>query len=264
MAVRPEVDQEPLRCIDGTLPKDEVHVWQVELNAWEKGADSLFELLNTEEQERATRFKFPAPRNQFVISRALLRRALGCYLRIEARDIHFSTTANGKPELAESRDLHFNLSHTEGVTVFAIARHRRVGVDVERIREDTHAMELAERFFSTKEVQWLRSQPASEHIPSFFSCWTAKEAYIKAQGEGLSLPLGSFSVLPVPDGVSSKLQLEVYNDPEESGRWSMWRLELGRHLRGALAVEGENCKVRLGQWPLPDADANPLQSGHPL
>jgi 4'-phosphopantetheinyl transferase len=112
-------------------------------------------------------------------------------------------------------------------------------------------MELAERFFSTKEVQWLRSQPPSEIAAFFFSCWTAKEAYIKAQGEGLSLPLGSFGVLPVPDRASSKLQLDVYDDPEESGRWSMWRLELGPGLRGALAVEGENCRVRLGQWPLP-------------
>src|SRR5450755_2689704 len=186
MAVRSEVDPQPLRHVDGILPKDEVHVWQVDLKAWEKETDSLFELLDAEERERAARFKFPAPRNQFLISRALLRRALGRYLRIEARDIHFRTTANGKPELAESRDLCFNLSHTGGVTVFAIARHRDVGVDVERIREDTNALELAERFFSRPEVQWLRSQPASDHIPSFFSCWTAKEAYIKAQGEGLS------------------------------------------------------------------------------
>lgn len=253
MVGRPEVDPQPLQQVDGILPNDEVHVWQVELAAWEKETDSLFELLNTEEQERAARFMFPAPRHQFVISRALLRRALGCYLRMEARDIHFRTTANGKPELAESRDLQFNLSHTEGVTAFAVARHRQVGVDVERIREDTNVMELAERFFSTKEVQWLRSQPASEHLPSFFSCWTAKEAYIKAQGEGLSLPLSSFGVLPVLDGTSSKLRLEVYDDPEESGRWSMWRLELGQGLRGALAVEGESCRVRLGPWPSPEA-----------
>jgi 4'-phosphopantetheinyl transferase len=258
MVVRPDADPQPLRQVDGILPNDEVHVWQIELTVWEKEADSLFELLNTEERERAARFKFPAPRHQFVTSRALLRRALGRYLRIEARDIHFQTTANGKPKLAESRDLQFNLSHTEGATVFAIARHRQVGVDVERIREDTNAMELAERFFSTKEVQWLRLQPASEYIPSFFSCWTAKEAYIKAQGEGLSLPLGSFGVLPVPDGASCKLQLEVYDAPEEAERWSMWRLELGPGLRGALAVEGESCRVRLGQWPLPGANSKAL------
>jgi len=253
MAARSEGDRQPLRQPDGVLPKDEVQVWQVDLDAWDKEADSLLELLNTEERQRAGRFKFLAPRNQFVISRALLRRALGGYLRIKPHDIHFRTTANGKPELSESRDLHFNLSHSEGVTVIAVARNRQVGVDVERIRENTNAMELAERFFSAKEVRWLRSQPQSEIDSFFFSCWTAKEAYIKAQGEGLSLPLGSFGVLPVADAGSPKLQLEVYDDPEESSRWSMWRLELGPGLRGALAVEGEGSRVRVGQWPLPAA-----------
>ena len=256
------VDPEPLRHLDGSLPDDEVHVWQVDLIAWDKEADSLVELLDAAERERAARFKFQEHRNQFVISRALLRQALGRYLRIDARDVRFRTTANGKPELAANPDLqlnalqlndiHFNLSHTRGVTVFAVARRRHVGVDVERIRADTNALELAERFFSPQEVQWLRSQPASEHVPSFFSCWTAKEAYIKAHGEGLSMPLSSFGVLPVPDAAGSGLQLNVYDDPEEARRWSMWRLELGPGLRAALAVEGKGCKVRVGQWPTPD------------
>jgi len=108
MAVCSDVDPEPLRHLDGILPDDEVHVWHVDLIAWEKEADSLFELLDSAERERAARFKFPAPRNQFLISRALLRRALGRYLRIEARDIRFRTTANGKPELAKNRDPRFD------------------------------------------------------------------------------------------------------------------------------------------------------------
>jgi 4'-phosphopantetheinyl transferase len=260
------VDREPTLHLDGILPEDEVHVWQVDLIAWEKRTGPLFELLDTAERERAARFKFPEPRNQFVISRALLRQALGRYLRIEGREIRFRTTANGKPELAASpdfeindfpvNDLRFNLSHTEAVTVFAIARHRRVGVDVERIRQNTNAMELAERFFSPQEVHWLRSQPASEQVSSFYSCWTAKEAYIKAHGEGLAMPLSSFGVLPAPGGAGSSLQLNVYDHPEQAGRWSVWRLEMGTSLRAALAIEGESCRVRLGQWPMPDGQPN--------
>jgi 4'-phosphopantetheinyl transferase len=254
MAVRPDLDSEPLQYLDGILPDNEVHVWHVELFAWEKETSSLLELLDHAEQERASRFKFPAPRNQFLISRALLRRALGCYLRTEARDIRFRTTANGKLELAESGDLRFNLSHTEGITAFAIARNRQVGIDVERIREDMNAIELAERFFSRPEVQWLQSQPAAQQISAFFTCWTAKEAYIKAQGGGLSLPLSSFGVLPCLTG--SELQLNVYDRPEESRRWSMWQLELGPVLRAALAVQGERCRVRLGPWGSPDLEPN--------
>ena len=266
MEESPDVESEPLRHLDGVLPDDEVHVWLVDLKAWGKEADWLLELLEPEEQARAARFKFPEPRNQFVISRALLRRALGHYLRIEERAVRFRTTANGKPELAAKSapgdeacfdDLRFNLSHTEGVTVVAITRHRQVGVDVERIRTDTNAMELAERFFSHPEVQWLRSRPASEQIPAFFTCWTGKEAYIKAHGEGLSMSLSSFGVLPVLDTISSELELKVYDDPQEVRRWSLWQLELGPGLRAALAVEGGSCRVRLGQWPSPHGEANP-------
>jgi 4'-phosphopantetheinyl transferase len=248
------VDTEPLRHLDGTLPDDEVHVWHVDLVAWYEEADSLLELLSAEEQERAARFKFPEPRNQYLISRALLRRALGRYLKIEATEVRFQTATNGKPELAADSDLRFNLSHTQGATVFAITRKRRVGVDVERIRQDTNVMELAERFFSRQEVQWLRSQPASEVVASFFSCWTAKEAYIKAQGEGLSMPLSGFGVVPIPPDASSELQLEVYDDPEESKRWFIWRLDIEPDLRAALAVDGESCRVRLGKWPQLDVD----------
>jgi 4'-phosphopantetheinyl transferase len=261
--VSPDAEPEALRHPDGILPDDEVHVWHVDLKAWEKEAGSLLDLLEAEERERAARFKFPEPRNQFVISRALLRRALGCYLRIDAREVRFRTTANGKPELAaaselrsgdlRSEDPHFNLSHTEGATVFAIARNRQVGVDLERIRANTNAMELAQRFFSHPEVQWLRSQPASEQVSAFFVCWTGKEAYIKAHGEGLSMSLSSFGVLPVATAAGSKLQLNVYDNPEETRRWSICALELGAGVRAALAVEGEGCRVRLGQWPSPDS-----------
>src|SRR5579872_6162510 len=124
------------------LPKDEVHAWFVDLPVWEKETASLLALLNQEEQERAARFKFPAPRNQFVISRAMLRQVLGRYLHIEARDVHFRTTANGKPELADTpdvpNDLRFNLSHTAGAALIAVTQRRQVGIDVERIRADTN------------------------------------------------------------------------------------------------------------------------------
>lgn len=248
------VDPEGLLRLDGILPDGEVHVWQVDQFAWEKETGALFELLDSEERERAARFKFPEPRNQFVISRALLRQCLGRYLHIEAREVRFRTSANGKPELGDPHnELRFNLSHTQGVTAFAVTRNRQVGIDVERIRQDTNALQLAERFFSAQEVDWLRSQSASEHVAAFFSCWTAKEAYIKAHGQGLSMPLSSFGVLPVA-GAGSALQLSVYDDPQESRRWSIWELNLGQTLRAALAVEGAGCRVRLGQWPSPDVE----------
>jgi len=247
MAAHSDLDTKALGELDGILPPDEVHVWHTELTPPRNGADTLLDLLAPEEQERASRFKLPDPRSQFLISRAFLRLALGRYLQVGPREIEFRTTAYGKPELAINSDIRFNLSHCVGAAILAITRDRQVGVDVERIREDVDVKALADRFFSRQESEWLRSRPASDRIPSFFSCWTAKEAYIKARGEGLSLSLSSFGIIPRSDG--SKLQLEVYNNPEESRRWSMWQLELGPGLRGALAVEGVNCCVSLGKWP---------------
>src|SRR5262249_55611337 len=153
-----------------------------------------------------------------------LRKALGQYLQIEAGEVRFRITAEGKPELLGNYDVRFNLSHSEGVAVLAVTRNRLVGIDVERIRQDVEEFELADRFFAASESEWFRSHPASEHIPAFFTCWTAKEAYLKARGEGLTLPLDSFSIIPSPD--SQALQLKVFNNPEEAKRWSLWRLDL--------------------------------------
>lgn len=254
------METELLPHLDGILPRDEVHVWYIDLPVWETDTESLLSLLNQEEKERAARFKFPAPRNQFVISRAMLRRVLGRYLRLEARDVHFRTTPNGKPELADTPDVHndlrFNLSHTAGAALIAVTPRRQVGIDVERIRGDTNALELAERFFSRPEVEWLQSQSASARIPAFFTCWTGKEAYIKAHGEGLSMPLSSFGVLPEVGTDGFKLQLKVYENPEEARRWFICQLDLGTDLRAALAVEGDSCRVRLGQLTPADVNAN--------
>jgi 4'-phosphopantetheinyl transferase len=229
----------------GVLADNEVHVWHANLEIPESAASSLFDLLDPDERERASRFRVPRPREQFVISHAFVRIALGRYLGVDPRDLRFRTTSHGKPELASS-DLRFNLSHTEAAAVVAITRGRPVGVDVESIRANLDPLELAERFFSPQETQWLRAQPPSEHISSFFACWTAKEAYIKACGEGLSIPLNSFGVKP-GDGLD-RLVLEIYGNPERSEHWSMWRIDLGPNLRCALAVEDKNVVVRVGQW----------------
>jgi 4'-phosphopantetheinyl transferase len=211
--------------------------------------DSLHQLLDAEEQERAARFRVPAPRAQFVTSLAFLRLALGKYLQLGARDVRFRVTEHGKPEFTNNSSVQFNLSHTDGATVLAIVRHKAVGVDVERVRRDVEVIGLAQRLFSAAEVNWLRSQPASERVEAFFASWTAKEAYIKARGTGLSTPLGGFSV--VPNVCHETLQLEILGDPKQSGSWSLWQLDLGPSLRCAVAVRGTDLTVRLGKWPWP-------------
>jgi len=241
-----------LTQLDGVLADNEVHVWHTNPAVSENTVRALTGLLDSGELDRASRFKFPDIYRQFVLSHAFLRIVLSRYLQIEARDVHFQTSSHGKPELQGSSGLRFNLSHTESAAVVAITRARRVGVDVERIREDLEPVELADRFFSPQESQWLRSRPAALRYSAFFECWTAKEAYIKACGEGLSRPLASFGVSP--ESGTAKLRLESYDHAEDSKRWSLWQLDLGQGLRGAVAVEAENFVVRLGHWSFAEAD----------
>ena len=238
-----------LAVLDGVLPNDEVHVWQAHLGVAQDYVTSLVPFLDATEQERASRFKVAWAREQFVISHAFVRLALAKYLQVSPDNVRFLMAEYGKPELVSSRNIKFNLAHTKGVAVIAIARERVVGVDVEAVRETVEVSELADRFFSPKEAQWLRSQPASDRVLAFFDCWTAKEAYIKAKGMGLSIPLAKFAVIPDPG--NERFQLEVFDDPESSKNWSIWRLNLGQALRGALAVEGQGVAVRLGTWSWP-------------
>lgn len=235
-----------LTHLDDVLAENEVHVWRYDYAAQAGQFESYSQILSQDERDRAARFVVPAPRVQFVLSRLFLRTVLASHLGTGPREVRFRTAEHGKPELAGGGDLRFNLSHTDGTTVVAITRKRRIGVDLERIRENLNPIELGDRFFSKKEAEWLRSQPETEQFPAFFACWAAKESYIKAWGEGLSMPLADFGI--IPQGGNTKLQLEVYARPEAGQEWSIWQLDLGPDLRTAVAVENPDCTIRLGRW----------------
>ena len=238
----------PIRAnltLDGSLPAGEVHVWYTDLSAQENQLEQRSSLLDETERERAARFLVSGAKNQFVLSRSFLRIVLGKYLGTDPSALKFQLAANGKPELPAS-GLYFNLSHTEGTTAIAVTRAGRVGVDVERIRENLKPLELAERFFSAKEVEWLKAQPSAEQFSAFFACWAAKESYIKAWGEGLSMPLQEFGLIPL--GGNTKLDLEVYGNPEAARSWSVWQLDLGPGLCSAVAGEAKDVVVRVGHW----------------
>jgi 4'-phosphopantetheinyl transferase len=238
---------QPLQQLDGHLPPGEVHVWLASLGGELDAATSLHSLLNAHERDRADHFKVEAAREQFVVSRALLRVVLGKYLSTDPRQIAFTITSHGKPELAIDSDLQFNLSHTAGLTAIGVTRLGRVGIDIERIQREVNALELAQRFLSRKETDWVQSHPEEERVPSFLACWTAKEAYVKAHGEGLSIPLDGFSCIPAP--AERRVRLEVFGNVEESRRWSLCRLDVPPEFKGAVAVEAKDCKLRMGQLP---------------
>jgi 4'-phosphopantetheinyl transferase len=158
-------------------------------------------------------------------------------------------SANGKPSLSKefhSSQLRFNVSHSGGTVLLAFGLDRELGVDVEQIRPDFATGEVAERFFSAKEVSALRSLPVALQAEAFFNCWTRKEAFIKAIGQGLSCPLDRFEVTLAPGEPARLVATSVADVPVS--KWSMRSLNCQPGLKAALVVEGHDWKLRCWKW----------------
>jgi 4'-phosphopantetheinyl transferase len=174
--------------LDLALTDRVVQVCCVDLDQWQSQMDALRALLSQDERDRADRFYFERDRVRFVLCRGILRRLLAHHLQIPPNRVQFAYNAYGKPGLAgdnPAQTLCFNVSHSQQTALFAMTLNRSVGVDLEYVRP-VEVLQLADRFFSEAETQWLRSLPAPEQPTAFFQLWTAKEAYLKAIGTGLS------------------------------------------------------------------------------
>ena len=233
------------------LPPDAVHVWRTATEVPASRVAALHDLLAPDERARAGRFVFEADRRRYIVARGVLRTLLGRYLRVESTALLFRYGAHDKPSLAGTpggRDVRFNLSHSYGWALHAFAVGREVGVDVERIRPETDIVGVAEYSFSPVEVASLMSVPEGQRREAFFNCWTRKEAFIKAHGEGISLGLSRFDVTLRPDEPAALLRFD--QDPAEAARWSMRALDAGAGYKAALAVEGEGWDLKC--WDYPD------------
>jgi 4'-phosphopantetheinyl transferase len=198
--------------------------------------------LSPDERARAERFHFARDRDHFIAGRGLLRVILARYLETEPGTLRFEYGRHGKPRLASTAGdgIRFNVAHSRGLALYAVAVGRELGVDIERI-EPRLEQGIAERFFSPGEIATLRSLPPPVQREAFFACWTRKEAYVKARGEGLTLGLDQFEVSMCP-GEPAAL-LHTASDPDEARRWSLQELAPGPGYAAALAVEG-------GDWML--------------
>jgi len=231
--------------------EDEAQVWRAHLDCTPSQLSQFEALLNAEETVRARRFRFAVHRNRFVARRGLLRLLLGRYLQVSPESLRLEYTPHGKPSLAKryASDIRFNLSHSQDVALFVVTLGREAGIDVERIQPDFSDHAIPERFFTPREASTLRALPVSQQSAAFFELWARKEAYVKARGQGLSLPLDSFEV-PLDDGEPVKL-LHVERAPEAAACWTMRTLRPAPGYAGALAVEGTVCMLRCWNWPDP-------------
>jgi 4'-phosphopantetheinyl transferase len=232
------------------LGNREVHVWQAALDQSPSQLDSYLRTLSADERARADRFHFQEDREHFIVARGVLRSILGLYLRKAPEFLSFRYTSYGKPALdlgSGGEAIRFNLSHSHKMALYAVARGREVGIDLEFISGSPQAEQIAERFFSSEEISTLRALPPALQRHGFFLCWTRKEAYIKARGEGLSLPLDQFDVSLKP-GEPAEL-LGTRPDPLEARRWSLRNLTIEPSGYGAaLAVEGSDWSLALWRW----------------
>jgi 4'-phosphopantetheinyl transferase len=219
------------------LAAGEVHVWRADLSELASRLAALGDLLSDDERARAGRFRFARDHDRFVVTRGLLRELLHRYLDVPPARLLFRYGSHGKPALAPplGGGLRFNVSHSHDLALFAFCREHDLGVDVEHIRADIECDQLARHFFSPLEVAALLALPAGARVEAFFRCWTLKEAYLKAHGEGLSVPLDQFDVAFAP-GTPPAL-LATRSDPADAARWTLATLDPGACYAAALAVE---------------------------
>lgn len=236
-----------------TLGHNEVHIWCSDLSLAPPQL-RLGSTLSADELRRANQFHFWRDRERFVAARGILRDILARYAGCPPAELRFSYSPFGKPYMASdslAQSLRFNLSHSASLALYAVSWVREVGIDVERIDPKFADDEMAARFFSPAELAKLRSLPAISRPQAFFHCWTRKEAYVKARGQGLQIPLDSFEVSMAPDEPAAFLS------KRESG-WSLRALPVSRDYAAAVAARGAGWQIAWWQWDAP-GDFSPPQ-----
>lgn len=228
-----------------TLENDEIHLWQTNLERAPVEVEQLSATLSTDERARAERFYFPQHRQRFTVARGILRQILGHYLNIAPERVEFAYNSRGKPKLnpKNATGLQFNLSHCEGLALYGLTGDRPIGVDLERLRPVEDLERLVERFYSSAEFAVICDLPAELRKIAFFRGWTAKEAYLKATGEGLA---GGLDQVEVSLNPGEPLRLLKLPGNGAASCWSLFSPDVHPDYIAAIAVEG--CGLHLRYW----------------
>jgi 4'-phosphopantetheinyl transferase len=232
------------------LEEGEVHVYQVSLDPSGVQLSRLESLLAPDEREWVRRLRFDHDRTRYIVGRLWLRWLLAVHVEGRPAEIRFLPGPHGKPALAPPHDdggLHFSASYSGDIALFALARNIEVGVDVERVRADVDVEQIAASFFARDEREVLHRLPPDARVRAFFTCWTRKEAYVKALGTGLSLPLDSFDVAPGLDGGAVSEQWSIMGP---AGEWSVRDVEVEAGYAAAIAVEGRPDRIPRAAVPI--------------
>jgi 4'-phosphopantetheinyl transferase len=214
------------------LLKNQIDLWMTSDN--EIYTDALLNkyrqtILSENERQREKRFYFERDRRQYVITRTLVRSVLSRYANIAPDQWSFVRTDYGRPVIANNdsvaKRISFNISHTEGIVLLGVTSMQAIGVDVENLRRRVTPFEIADQFLTEQEEATLFRFPANERPERFFHYWTLKEAYVKAQGQGFSIPLKAFSFELTHDcQIKTQCELRAQGSLTD---WRFWLLRIG-------------------------------------
>lgn len=225
------------------LSSSEVHIWDFPLTT-DGSVERYSKLLSPDELARAARFRFEKDARRFTVARASVRSILGAYVHCGGHDLHFEYSQQGKPSLdGINPNIHFSVSHSGELAMLALTLDGEVGIDVELIRPEVEIEKLSERFFSPAERESLRALSHNHRVAAFFRCWTCKEAFLKAQGVGLSRSLDSFDVEVNPEHPARILATRP--DAEEAQRWSMQDIPADAEYAAAVSALAAISRIQI-------------------
>ncbi|HKY70431.1 MAG TPA: 4'-phosphopantetheinyl transferase superfamily protein [Nitrospira sp.] len=228
------------------LPSEGVDVWSCSLEGGETVVKRCHDWLSEEEQVRAARFVRAEDQIRFTLAHGGLRFILGRYEIAEPAALRFRAGATGKPALLDRQGdpagLRFNLSHSHGRMLVAVARGRDVGIDLEQIRDTLEPLKLAERFYTAQEYDSIAGRPTSDQALQFYRLWVAKEAFLKAQGTGIA----SLQQCEIHDASSSaRASVRITRRSSLQEGWTVQWLRCGPGWQGAVSACGNDWPVRV-------------------
>ncbi|MCP4050856.1 MAG: 4'-phosphopantetheinyl transferase superfamily protein, partial [bacterium] len=224
------------------IPDNTVHIWSCRLTQHQKVLDKLNLTLSDDERKKADRFHFKHHKNGYIVCRGVLRKLLSIYLDTDPGKILFKYNKYGKPEYKaekHSDKIYFNISHSKNICILGFSKKIQTGVDIEYVRTISSIDKIAERFFSKKEYNDFKS--AKNKKTAFFSCWTRKEAFIKAMGNGLYHPLHSFDVTLLANKPAKILSID--NCPDTASEWTLYDLPYFHKYKAAVVVKAVNTNL---------------------
>jgi len=222
---------------------ESVHVWAVQLDQEGVDLQHARELISADETERAARFMFDRDRRRYLVAHVALHKILNRYLPGAPVNLSFDVGPNGKPRLPDTfatSEVRFNLSHSHEIALFAVTQGREIGVDIEYVNEQFEFQDIADKFFTAKEVGAMRSLAPALQRRAFFKCWTSKEAFLKAKGTGLS---GKLDEVEISLAADERVQINA-----AVPGWTLTELRSADSYEAAVVIEGEPLTIQCFGW----------------